>query len=136
MIKPTSVDIKDMLVSDGIGTFGTDIFIGREPDEPNNCITIYDTGGGEPNAKWREDNPTIQIRVRNSSYESGYDKIIGVRDKLLGRPPETVNTTDYIGIWASSDIIPMERDNQERSIFVTNFRIIREPSVGDHRDNM
>lgn len=131
-----SEDIKDILVTAGIGVFGTDLFIGREPTQPNDCITIYDTGGGEPNPKWLQDEVTIQIRSRAEDYQTAYTNIYNARDKLLGRPAEVVNTTNYIGFWATTDIMAIEKDKKERSILVVNFRIVREPATGDFRQSL
>jgi len=52
--------------------FGRNLFIGREPSSPVNCITIYPTGGFAPDVSRSTETPTIQIRIRNSSYPTGY----------------------------------------------------------------
>ena len=52
--------------------FGRNLFIGREPSSPTNCVTIYPTGGYSPDISRSTETPTIQIRIRNTSYPTGY----------------------------------------------------------------
>ena len=128
-MNPSSEDIKDILESSavGVGTFATDLFIGKEPDSPNACVTIYDTGGAEPEAGYVYDYPTIQIRIRGEvgGYRNAYLKAKEVRDALHGRINEIWSSTRYIGIWAMSDILFLGIDDKQRPIFTVNFRIHR-----------
>ena len=70
----TSVDIKDMLEAEsGLNlVFGVNLFVGREPSNPSDCVTIFDTLGMPPqltfDASERYEKPSIQIRVRSISY--------------------------------------------------------------------
>ena len=132
-LNPPSVDISTMLQSDGVGTIATDLFVGREPDSPDECITIYDTQGEGANPKFLLDLPTIQVRVRSNTYLGAYDKIQSIKDKLLGRPTEVINSTRYVGIWAQTEIAFLQKDESERQLAVINFLINREPDAGDHR---
>ena len=45
-----SVDIRQMLEADSsLGlVYATDLFIGKEPAKPRDCVTIYDTVGYPP----------------------------------------------------------------------------------------
>lgn len=53
--------------------FGRNLFIGREPSAPANCLTIYPTGGYAPDVSRPTETPTVQIRIRNTSYVTGYN---------------------------------------------------------------
>lgn len=139
-----SVDIKDKLVSLGVGTFaatsGWGIYIGSEPDGPDvqdTVITLYDSSGGEPNPAWLLDEPHVQVRVRGSraDYTGAYDKAYEVLDALLGLPAETLGGTVYTGIWALNDPFLLGYDDSRRPVFTVNFRIVREPTAGDHRNS-
>jgi len=137
-MNPATIDIKDVLVTDGVGTFGATsgwaIFIGFEPESPNTTITLYDTGGKEPVPNLLLDFPTIQTRIRGEvgEYEQTYQKALEVRESLLGLPTKTINGTLYDGVWANSDIIYLNT-NKGRPIFVINWRIAREPASGKYR---
>jgi len=61
------------LAAEGLGTFPGSIFIGFEPAEPANTITLYPTGGPKSGPFTDRDQPTMQIRVRNSTYSGGWD---------------------------------------------------------------
>lgn len=49
-------------------TIGTNLFKAFQPDEPDNCITILDTGGATPDRYLPTAEPTFQILVRNIQY--------------------------------------------------------------------
>ncbi len=129
-------DILKLLEENNIGTFNEDIFISKEPNEPHNTVTLYDTGGADPNPKWNIDNPTIMIRVRNSSYITGYDKCEEIKNTLLGLPKQDINGMSYIGIWMQGDINFIEYDENNRAIFTMNYRITREPTNSGNRKQL
>lgn len=122
-------DISDRLEDLSIGTAGTNIFVSEEPVSPNDCVTIYDTGGsGEAAfADIELYQPTIQVRVRNISYAAGYAKQEQIRDALIIPVTFTINSTVYLGIWLQSDIISLGRDTNNRYILTANYRIERQP---------
>lgn len=75
-------DIADFLEDNSIGTVGTDIFVGQQPDSPANCVTILDTGGLRPDIDLPTKKPTFQVLVRNSNYANGAAKLSAIRDIL------------------------------------------------------
>src|SRR3990172_25878 len=102
-----AIDIANILDSSaiGYGIVGTDIFISREPTSHENCTTVYDTGGFEPEAAdVVYDKPTVMIRIRNKNYATGYVKAQAVKDALHKAHGITEGGSRYIGIWAQSDI--------------------------------
>ncbi len=139
MTNAPSVDIKDVLVTDGIGTFGGTtgwaIFISEEPNKPDQVVTIFDSGGFEANPKFILDFPTLQINIRGKEddYTGTYAKALAVKDSLLGDVPGVINGTDYIGIWQIGDINYISRDDSNRPFFNTIWRIVREPASGGNR---
>lgn len=140
MSNAPSRDMKDLLVAASVGVFGVNpdadgwsIFIGNEPDEPDNTITIYDTPGEAPHPKFRLDYPRFQVRVRCRTYDAGWLKIEEVKSALLGLPSQTINGTIYEGIWAVTESAFLLRDGRNRSVFTSTWRIIREPTTGTNR---
>lgn len=75
-------DIADFLEDEGIGTVGTNIFVGQQPDSPANCITVIDTGGQRPDIDLPTKRPTFQVLVRNTDYALGAAKLLEVRNAL------------------------------------------------------
>lgn len=126
----TSEDIKDMLESESsLGlTFQTDLFVGREPSKPDNCVTIFDTPGYPPMLTLGNDSqyyyPSVQIRVRNRDYQDGYALISSIVALLHGKHHEVWNNTHYSVIACVSE--PFLLDWQEHNArFVCNFNIQR-----------
>lgn len=126
-----SVDIKDYLLSDSsLGlTFATDLFIGTEPKEPDNCVTIYDTPGGTPEKVYSGASgyyrPSIQIRVRNNEYVTGLTLIDNIKKVLDGLGPVIINGTKYTYINCLIEPGQFPRDENDRFRFVTTFDIQR-----------
>lgn len=126
-----SVDIKDMLEAESsLGlTFATNLFIGKEPSQPDNCVTIYDTPGGPPDLGLDKDDkyqyPSVQIRVRNNGYTTGWDLADDIKDVLHGRAHETWNGTYYTVISCTSDPALLDWDENGRARFIVNFEAQR-----------
>jgi len=126
-----SEDIKDILgASSSLGlTFATDLFIGKEPDNPDSCVTLFDTGEFPPQlTSTKGENyyyPTVQIRVRNNVYLTGYNLISDIRDVLHALNHETWNNTIYELIECASGPEFLDWDENDRARFVVNFNIQR-----------
>jgi hypothetical protein len=130
-MQPSSADIKDMLEADSsLGLeFMTDLFIGREPATPDNCVTLFDTGGMAPQLTMTKGEdyfyPAIQIRIRNRSYITGWLLAENIRESLHGRAHETWNDTYYSLVHCSSGPALMDWDENGRARIVINFLIQR-----------
>ena len=126
-----SVDIKDMLVADTSLslTFATNLFVGKEPGKPDNCVTIYDTPGFPPylglGGEVGYEYPSIQIIVRNTKQATAWNLIERIKDSLHGRNHQTWNGTLYMLIACSSGPALLEWDDNNNCKFVINFNIQR-----------
>ena len=120
-MRPAADDVMQILDAETSLIPGDNLFVGFEPDTPNNVIVIYDTGGGPTDfVGYRQ--PTVQVRSRNSNYIDGWDKINEVVQVLNGIGSRTVNGTYHSTWWLQSDITFLQRDSKDRVIFVTNLR--------------
>jgi hypothetical protein len=117
-------DIKAQLVLLGVIASG---FVGEEPATPNDVVTVYDTGGGEPFAGIELYEPSIQVRVRNTSYAAAYALQQEIRKALIVPTDFEINNTHYIGVWNMGDIISLGKDQNNRAVFTANYRIERQP---------
>jgi len=127
-MNPPSEDVKDMITqSNGVGTFGTNVFIGAEPLIPDECVTIYDTGGFDPETHNDIFFPTVNIRVRGvmGGYKAAYAKALAIVTLLNGLRNETWSATRYIQIFMVGDINTIGNDDSNRPLLTINFRIIR-----------
>ncbi len=112
-----------------IGVFATDMFVSREPTKPDDCTTIFDTGGPEPAAVDQNyERPTIMVRVRNRDYETGFNLITEIKDILHGYST-TINNTRYVGIWAMQNPTFIGYDSNNHALFTVNFLIHRTPAT-------
>lgn len=138
MTIPITLDMRQLLINASIGSNGGNwpIFIGSEPADPANCITLYDVAGEAPNPKWLLDFPRFQVRVRSNGYLDGFTKAEEIRDALLGLPSQTIGDIRYDGIYVVTDTFFLMADGRQRSIFVTMYRSIREPGTGTNRQSL
>jgi hypothetical protein len=132
-------DIKDMLVADddsssGVSlnlVFATNLFVGKEPAKPPNCVTIKDYPGFAPSLSLggKQDSgyeyPSIQIRVRNSSEPDGWALIERIKNSLHARNNQVWNGALYTVIYCSSGPALLEYDDNNRAILVINFNLQR-----------
>jgi len=127
-----STDIRDMLVADAtLGlTFATNLFIGKEPANPENCVTIFDTPGFPPYlglaGEVGYEYPSIQIRVRNRGYINGWNLIEKIKNSLHGRAQDTLcSPTVYTIIYCSSGPALLDWDDNGNVRLIVNFNLQR-----------
>ncbi len=118
-------DIALLLQSEGIGTLGTDIFLAYRPDEPDEVISIYDTGGYPAELELPDLRRTVQILVRGKSYATTHSRIWQIY-KLLDRPGERLILANGRKMIARAMQPPtlLDRDAVNRVLFVFNLTII------------
>jgi len=129
-MNPPSEDIKDLLIESSSGltlVFGTDLHISRMPENPDECVSIYDGPGGAPQANYEYDFPSVQVRVRGAKmgYTATWALAKEIRDVLHAVTNRTINLTRYIQIVCSSDVMFVAWDESNRPIFTVNFAIHR-----------
>ncbi len=123
-------DIKTLLAAESAGyVLGTNVFVGKEPASPDNCITIFDTPGFPPQLTTDRtevyEYPTIQIRVRDRGYQNGFTVINDIKTLLHGVGQTTINGTFYSLISCSSGPALLDWDEKERCRWIANFMVQR-----------
>lgn len=132
-MKAASEHIKNVLSSleaEELGlVFGINLFIGREPAKPDNCVTIYDYMGRPPamavDGTVGYEYPSVQIRIRNLSYFEGMDLIYRIQRYLHGRTNETADGVLYGVIYCTSGPAFLDWDNNNRVRLIINYQIQR-----------
>lgn len=134
-MESTAKEIMQYLADNGVGaiaaTSGWSLGVSREIERPDTAITLYDTGGGEPNPDIELYESTFQVRVRGRDYLAAYDKQQEIRDLLIlptVRQLGENGLTRYIGIWMQSDILNIGRDDNDRILLTANYRVQRQPT--------
>lgn len=130
-------DIRDMLLhylgeSSGTPSGAFSLFpisIGKEPDDPIQMISIFETPGFAPQLTYdRNENyeyPSIQLRVRAYTYVEGYEQAYKIRETLHGRAHETWNGSYYSLIYCANGPHLLDYDKNQRPRFVINFNLQR-----------
>jgi len=135
-----AVGIKDVLEVASVGTFGATtgwgIFISREPDtDQDTVITIYNTGGEDPNPRYLLDFPSVQVRVRGDrgGYQAAHTKAVDIRDALLGLPSQLLNGDQWVAVNEIGSINQLGYDENDRPLFTLNYGLIIQPAAGGNR---
>ncbi len=127
-MQPPCKDIRDILVAEMVVPAG-DIHQSRMPTSPNAVVAVLDQAGSPPEDLIAYYKPKIQVLVRGgpAQYVTAHQRAQTISDLLHGYGPVEVNNTRYIGIWATSDIIPLGYDDSNRPVFSLNFMVHRSP---------
>lgn len=135
-----AVELAQYLADNGVGARGGNadwgIHVSREPVEPANVNTLYDTGGSEPDVidiSLRV--KTFQVRTRSADYLAGNAKqeeifaLLAQPDGVLGVTPleRNIGTHRYIGIRLTGEITYIGRDENDRFLFTSNYEVHRQP---------
>ena len=128
-----SYDVAEMIEAYGESsgfdlTYETNLFIGKEPTTPKNSVTIFDTPGFAPYLGLTDvgyEYPSVQIRVRNTKYTTGWNLINSIKDVLHGKSHETWNDTLYTVIYCSSGPALLDWDDNGLPRFIVNFNLQR-----------
>lgn len=115
-------EIADKLETEGLGTVGTDIFIGHLPDTPNNAVVVIDTFGDAPDPSLPIENPRFQVLVRNTAYSTGRAKLDAIMTALHKLANVTLGSTYVYAVLANSGGGHIGRDEAGRDEFSMNFR--------------
>ena len=93
------------------------------PDDPDNLVCLYDTGGAEPSRDIPTGDPTFQVVVRNESYEDAHDLVQEIVVLLhQKRNVELVEGETYFYyIYLMGEPGNIGRDKKGRDEFSINF---------------
>jgi hypothetical protein len=105
---------------------GTNVFADNMPDSPDNCIAFIEYPGQSSfiaNADLR----SIQVRVRNSDYETGRQLIWDIYNTLYKPESDTrfidLTVNRWVLIKARHTPYLLNRDETKRCIFILNMGV-------------
>ena len=136
-MKSAAFDVATELATLGQGTVaattGYGIFIGREPDRDTvpTTITCYDIGAGPTDTAQTRTvaiyHPQVQIRVRDTTYEAAYAKLMSCLTALRGVAlPLLMTGARYFNFQLTSGPMFLGRDQRDRYIWVATISVTRE----------
>lgn len=121
------------LQTQGIGTLGTDLFVGLLPDTPDAAVSLFEYGGASPvhslgsgGAKFER--PRVQVVVRAATYTAARTKIESVYTTLEQLANITLSSVRYLMVEAVQSPAFLERDVNNRVTMVCNFQVYKELS--------
>ena len=127
-MNPFSEDVKNLIVAESLGTFGTNLFISVMPDTPDACIGLYDYTAAPPDVPdIGIEYPAVQVRVRGDvgGYRTAWEKAYSIKTILHGKHEYTVGSTKYLQITCESDIVYVGLDERKRPLFTMSFHCQR-----------
>ncbi|KKN42009.1 hypothetical protein LCGC14_0717690 [marine sediment metagenome] len=122
-----ATDIGAMLIDEGVGTLGTDLFIGSKPANVDACVVVFPSGGSDPEPDYNYERPRVQVYVRGpkEDFLAPANKAEAVKTALKSKTDITKNGVRYVTIWQEGDVIHLGMDENGRHQFTVNFRIHR-----------
>ena len=119
----------DYLVTNSLGTLGTNIFLSKMPASPDYCICLYEYEGMGPeesfgNTAYDIDKPRIQIVVRGArdDYPTARDGAKVIRDLLANITNVTISSTKVLRVASLGSTIPLGLDDKDRPRIAANFQ--------------
>lgn len=101
-----------------LSSTGLTLYEGNFPSTPVNAAGVRHTGGYDRSMSGTEvEEPTFQIRVRNSVYATGLAMCETIKDLLHG-----YTGGHFLMIAQQGDIIDLGRDENDHNEWTVNFR--------------
>ncbi len=112
------------LVNQGLGQLGSSIFYSYLPDDVDDCLCVYDTGGMQPDIDLPTKVPTFQVFISATTYAIGKAKLDAVRTALHRKEGTTLinGGTFFYYIFAMQEGGHIGRNAQGLDEFSINFR--------------
>lgn len=122
------VEIAEWFATQGLGTFGTDIFAGQLPPSPDTAVAVIMFGGATPLTAFGEplaiQRPAVQVMARGASYALGRDKI-----EIAYRAMCAINNMLIEGVWYMGSVTYppsyIGTDDNGRALFSMNAELLR-----------
>lgn len=118
------------LVSDGLGTLASDIFLSRMPDAPDACVALIESLGSSPEHVFGPSVAAVSvIRVRamcragRNDYPSARTKATAVRASLGAIRNTTISGQSILCVMATGDVYPIGRDGDDRPVMGADFTV-------------
>lgn len=125
----TAKQLAEHLEQQVIGTVGQDLFYSFLPDSPDNCISIFDTGGWPKDKDLPRKDVTFQFRIRGAYYDEAQAKAESLYNYFC--PGEIPKKCFYIDEFFIQLVQPMQpvpyymgRDENGRDEFTWNMTFI------------
>lgn len=123
--------IGDYLVTNSLGTLGTNLFLGTLPETPDECVAVYENAGSPPAFTMGTggiviDYPMIQViaRAGREDYPTARDKAESIRVLLASVLDTTISSVKIMRIEPMGSVNPLGVDGKYRPLVSVNFRCL------------
>ena len=124
-------ELASVIVTNGLGTLGTDLFLHVAPNEPDDLVVLVEYAGDDPEyiqetVDVHLEAPRIQVGVRNTSANLARAKAEDIYRALMRIRNESIQGTRYM--WCRPVDTPslVGRDDSNRFLVTVNFRVKKE----------
>lgn len=97
-----TTDMASALQSAGVGTTGTNMWLGFLPDTPTASIALYQRGGYVPmmiqSTSYGIERPELHVIIRSDTYDNAMEKANDVMVALHNLPDQTINGRRYLHV--------------------------------------
>ena len=117
-------DLANYLEEQNVAEQGVDLFISGFAGSEDNQIALQATGGVEPYKDIPVARPTVQISIRNKSYDAGIAKayeIFNLLDRKDDRLVLKTGGVDVMQVNALSEPNYLGADTKSRHLYTINF---------------
>lgn len=132
-------EVSTYLQTNGVGTVGTVVFLDYLPDTPDTVVSLFANPGSPPTTVMGGSsgaavvrNPRLQVFTRGTADGAGVVAARVAIDAIYALLEQVVNTTlssvRYLSIEAVDEPALLERDEQQRPVYVCNFEVMKYPS--------
>jgi len=125
---PVVLDLLGILEDNSIGVIGTDIFGDKEPEKPDDCITIYVYNSIPTNCfvGLEPERYNFQVRVRSKVFVDGHNTMDAIR-ALIAKQTFTLGSPQNTEMKIGETSLPLnlQQDAKNRHILVMNFNLLR-----------
>jgi len=100
---------------------GTNLFIGIQPDTPNDLVAVYDTGGPTPDYNVPTATKTFQVLIRTVDYVDCLEIVNELVSLLHQLRNEEVGDTYFYYSYLQGEPAHIGQDDKARHEFSMNF---------------
>lgn len=133
-------EIGKYLEDEGVGTVGTDLFLGFLPDTPAACVALQEYSASPPSPGFgvpgiQHETPGVQVLARGTpedydgpraKAEAAYKALAKVQGQTL---TSAASSAAYLMVLAQQSPFVLDRDAEMRVIFAANFLCEKELSA-------
>lgn len=120
-------EFAQLLVNNGFGTLGTDLFVGDPDPQVDNCLWVVRDPSDERDRYVNTSYATIGVWGRNTSTTTLAATMQSLDDTIHGI--HGINTASYEIYFIHTSMPPqdLDRDDNRRKLYMMKFRIIYRP---------